>query len=273
MLNTDITIHLDHFDGPLALLLYLVQKEEMDIQDLDLTQITGQYLKFIDKMKDLNFDVAGEYLYMAATLIYLKSNRSVNEDATLKLYGDEQLQIQSKEELILKLQELQKFQKIGEGLWSLPKKGYESLTRPKLDKKFHFPTQYKEMDSGVLSNVMMDVMKRNNRKFTIIAKDKFSIKQKLKSLKDLFIKGKKYLFVDLLGKGEKQLNNLVMTFISILELARLRKLEVFQAEDVSEIHVTIKEDLSEFDINQADGFDEEDNLSVAQNDEQPIVMH
>ncbi len=255
MLNTDIKVQIDKFDGPLALLLYLVQKEEMSVQDFDLTEITGQYLDYLDRMKKLDFDVAGEYLYMASTLLYLKSLRSCNDEEARKLI-DDNFEIQSQEELALKLQELQKFQKISEALWMLPKKNYDDFVRPKIDKKTHFPVTFKSMDSSVLVNLMMDQLIREKRKFKVIAKDKFSIKEKLKSLKNLLIVGKKFLFKDLLGKGEKKVHTVVMTFISLLELARLRKLELFQAQDVSEIHVNVKKDISELDINQADGFDD-----------------
>ncbi len=255
MLNTDITVHIDKFDGPLALLLYLVQKEEMDVQDFNLTQITGQYLEYLDRMKKLDFDVAGEFLFMASTLLYLKSLSSSNDQEARKLL-DESFDIQSQEDLVAKLQELQKFQKISEALWMLPKKNYDDFVRPKIDKKTHFPVTFKDMDSSSLVNIMMDLIIRENRKFKVIAKDKFSIKEKLKSLKDLLLVGKKFLFVDLLGKGEKKVHNVVMTFISLLELARLRKLELFQAEDVSEIHVNVKKDISDLDVNQADGFDD-----------------
>ena len=73
MTENDILVKVDRFDGPLALLLHLVQKEEMRIQELELNTITNQYLDYLQKMQDLNFDLAGEYLYMAATLLFLKS--------------------------------------------------------------------------------------------------------------------------------------------------------------------------------------------------------
>ena len=71
MLDTSIKVQTDGFDGPLGLLLLLIQKEEMSIRNLDLTKITKQYLSFIDEMRELNFDVAGEYLFLASNLIFL----------------------------------------------------------------------------------------------------------------------------------------------------------------------------------------------------------
>ncbi len=259
-MSRDIYVHIDQFDGPLALLLYLVQKEEMDIQNLDLTQITGQYLSYINKMKELNFDVAGEYLYLASILIFLKSEKSVDSDEKQRLLDAEnELNIESREQLIAKLLELEKYQRISQGLWSLPKQGHEIFSRPKLDKKQHFEVLFKEMDMSQLTNLMLDMMKRQKRKVQVISKERLSIKKKLVSLKELLLKGKKYLFKDLIPeKAESKIQEIVMTFISLLELARLRKIEVFQAEDSKEIYIDVVKSMEDFDVNQADGFDAED---------------
>ena len=72
MLNTSIQVSLNQFDGPLALLLMLVEREEMDIKKLDVGKITEQYLDYLAKMRELNFDIAGDYLYLASTLLLLK---------------------------------------------------------------------------------------------------------------------------------------------------------------------------------------------------------
>ncbi len=258
-MSRDIYVHIDQFDGPLALLLYLVQKDEMDIQNLNLTQITGQYLSYINKMNELNFDVAGEYLYLASILIFLKSEKSVDSDEKQRLLDAEnELHIETREQLIAKLLELEKYQRISQGLWSLPKQGYEIYSRPKLDKKQHFEVLFKEMDMSQLTNLMIDMMKRQKRKVQVISKERLSIKKKLVSLKELLFKGKKYIFKDLIPETDNKLQEVVMTFISLLELARLRKIEVFQAEDSKEIYVDVVKSMEDFDVNQADGFDAED---------------
>lgn len=256
-MNQDIIIHIDQFDGPLALLLYLVQKEEMDIQDLDLTTITGQYLNYINKMEELNFDVAGEYLYMASLLIFFKSEKSVNESEKSNEDQEEnEFEIYSKEQLILRLQELEKYQKLGNGIWQLPKEGEAFYKKPKVNKKFHFQSFMQEMEMSDLTSVMIDYLKKQRRRVHVVAKEKLSIKNKLIYLKKLLVKGKKFLFKDLLESANEKTQEIVMTFISILELARLQKLEVFQAENSEEIHVDVIGSLKDFDVNQADGFED-----------------
>ena len=80
MLDTNIQIQTEKFDGPLGLLLHLIQQDEMDVRELDLNKMTQQYLNYLVQMKELNFDVAGDYLYMAATLLFLKSKKAVSEE-------------------------------------------------------------------------------------------------------------------------------------------------------------------------------------------------
>ena len=124
MLDTTIQVRTDNFDGPLALLLLLIQKEEMDIKELELTKITGQYLDYLANMKSLDFDVAGDYLFLAATLLLLKSKSAIS-DPELDLLGNDLsdsslLEITSQAELVKRLEELKHFQKLGEKLWELP---------------------------------------------------------------------------------------------------------------------------------------------------------
>ena len=130
MLDTTIQVKTDHFDGPLGLLLLLVQKEEMNIRDLELTTITKQYLTYLSQMRDLNFDVAGDYLYLAATLLLLKSKTCITEEELNNLQAGNQisdeLNITSQAELIKRLEELQHFQRMGEKLWPFPRKGTTS---------------------------------------------------------------------------------------------------------------------------------------------------
>jgi len=112
MIENNIQVKLDKFDGPLGLLLHLIQREEVSIKDLDINQITRQYLDYLKKLQDVNFDVAGEYLYMASSLLYIKS-KTVTEDEEEKIkINEDEIEITSKAQLIAKLEELQKFQRL-----------------------------------------------------------------------------------------------------------------------------------------------------------------
>ena len=261
MTESEILVKIDRFDGPLALLLHLVQKEEMRIQELDLTTITNQYLEYLQKMQDLNFDVAGEYLFMAATLLYLKSQTVADESQdqnTIKITAGEMgLEIQTRGDLIKRLEELERFQRLGQRLWGLPKKGHEIFTHPKIDRKAIENSILTPIDLQQLTETMMDLIRREKKKYAVVKRDRLSIKEKLVKLKSMLKEGETTQFDKLLDLNETGIIDKVITFISLLELARLKKLQIFQNEDKGSIYIEVKESLESFDPESANGFDPE----------------
>ncbi|MDD0852584.1 segregation/condensation protein A [Halobacteriovorax sp. GB3] len=263
MLDTSIQVRTENFDGPLSLLLLLIQKEEMNVRELDLTKITKQYLDYLDQMRELNFDLAGDYLYLAATLVLLKSKNCVTEEETQKLKdeltGTDSLNITTQAELIRRLEELQHFQKMGQKLLELPQKGREIFVKPKINRKEIVNSILVPMDLEKLTMSMVDFIFRQNRKYTVLRRDRLSIKEKLQFMKENLSVGQKTDLETLLdtdGKG-KNIDNIVITFISLLELARLKRIKIFQNESFSNIYVDVVKSLEDFDVTQADGFDEE----------------
>jgi segregation and condensation protein A len=293
MLDTSIQVKTDHFDGPLGLLLLLVQKEEMDIRKLDLTKITQQYLGYLSQMKDLNFDVAGDYLFLAATLLLLKSKTAINEDERQRLQegiqNGEDLNITSEEELIRRLEELQHFQAVAQKLWDLPKKGHVIFCRPKIDRKTIVNSILLPMELGKLTEAMMDFIVKERRKYTIVRRDRLSIKEKLQFLKSYLQEGGKTTLEGILeADGEQNTENTVITFISLLELARLKRIHIFQNEDMGTVYINVVKTLKDFDVESANGFEEEEgndtpddeelrktieeNGEVEKMDEPPVVL-
>lgn len=267
MTENEILVKVDRFDGPLALLLHLVQKEEMRIQDLDLNNITHQYLDYLQKMQDLNFDLAGEYLYMAATLLYLKSQTVADESQDQNLIkisaGEMGLEIQTRGDLIKRLEELERFQRLGQRLWALPKKGHEIFVHPKIDRKAIENSILTPIDLQQLTETMMDLIRREKKKYAVVKRDRLSIKEKLIRLKSLLKKGETTQFDALLDANETGIIDKVITFISLLELARLKKLQIFQNEDKGSIYIEVKESLDSFDPETANGFDPEGETTEA----------
>ena len=262
MTENEILVKVDRFDGPLALLLHLIQKDEMRIQELELTTITNQYLDYLQKMQDLNFDVAGEYLYMAATLLFLKSQSVADEtqaeDLAKMAAGEMGLEIQTKGDLIKRLEELERFQRLGQRLWGLDKKGHEIFVKPKVDRKAIENSILTPIDLQQLTETMMDLIRREKKKYTVVKRDRISIKEKLAKLKTMLVVGETTQFTTLLDENETGIIDKVITFISLLELARLKKLQIFQNEDMGAIYIETIEDLESFNPETADGFDPED---------------
>jgi segregation and condensation protein A len=259
MIEHNIQVKLDHFDGPLGLLLHLIQREEMNIRELEINSITNQYIDYLKKMQDLNFDIAGEYLYMAATLLFIKSkNIAEDEEQKIRLTGDDNIHITTKTELIKKLEELHKFQMIGEQLMGLPRRDEDIFVKPKVDRKAIQSSILTPMSVDALTESMIDLIRREKRKYTVIKRDKLSIKEKLVQLKNDLKVGTQTTMDKLIKGQDQSVEETVITFISLLELARLNKLDVFQNESMGQIYVDVKEDLNSFDVETADGFDPED---------------
>ncbi len=266
MLDTSIQVKTDHFDGPLALLLLLIEKEEMNIRELDLTRITKQYLEYLSQMRDLNFDIAGDYLFLASTLLLLKSKICITEEEAKNLeleLGIEGVHITSQSELIRRLEELQLYQKMSKRIWDLEKKGHEIFVKPKVDRKAIVNSILTPMDLNSLTLTMVDFLFRQRRKYTVVKRDRLSIKEKLKFLKENLKIGEQTTFDTLLEQngqaeaGADPTDNIVITFISLLELARLKRINVFQNEDRSTIYVNVVRSLEDFDVEQANGFEDE----------------
>jgi segregation and condensation protein A len=238
-----------------------VQKEEMLIQDLELTTITNQYLEYLQKMQDLNFDLAGEYLYMAATLLFLKSQTVADESQDQNMIkisaGEMGLEIQTRGDLIKRLEELERYQRLGQRLWGLPKKGHEIFTHPKIDRKAIENSILTPIDLQQLTETMMDLIRREKKKYAVVKRDRLSIKEKLVRLKSMLKVGETTQFDKLLDENETGIIDKVITFISLLELARLKKLQIYQNEDMGNIYIEVKESLESFDPESANGFEPE----------------
>lgn len=267
MLDTTIQVKTDHFDGPLGLLLLLVEKEEMNIRELNLTKITKQYLDYLAQMRELNFDVAGDYLFLAATLLLLKSKVCITEEEILNLnneFGEDGLHITSQSELIRRLEELQLYQKLSKKIWDLPKKGHDVFVHPKIDRKAIVNSILTPMDLNSFTMAMVDFLFRQRRKYTAVKRDRLSIKEKLQFLKNNLKVGEQTTFDQLLAEDstseedKNSIDNIVITFISLLELARLKRIAVFQNVDRSTIYVDVVHSLEDFDVDQANGFEEEE---------------
>ncbi|MFG1503292.1 segregation and condensation protein A [Halobacteriovorax sp. ZH5_bin.2] len=281
MLDTTIKVKTDTFDGPLSLLLLLIQKEQMSIKELDLTKITKQYLDYLANMKELNFDIAGDYLFLAATLVLLKSKNAVTEEEQAKLQNqlgaEGSLNITSHAELVRRLEELALYQKMGQKLLELPQTGKDIFVKPKVNRKEIVNSILTPMELEKLTDTMIDFIFRQNRKYTVIKRDRLSIKEKLEFLKTYLQVGQKTNLEELLendsnsrmatttgedtakmsADGKNTIDNVVITFISLLELARLKRVQVFQNESFGQVYVDVVKTLDDFDVTQADGFEDE----------------
>ncbi len=261
-------VQLPHFEGPLALLLYLIRKEEMDIFNINIHHITKQYLEHIRLMKELDLEVAGEFVAMAATLIHIKSR------LLLPQY-DEQGEIVEAEdprrELVQKLLDYQMYQEAAKKLYD----------RPLLNRDVWARGLREDLRSDEDGGIIIDVEQGENGLFGLIAAyrramrkaDRLvhrvrpkteSIAGRVMMIKDRLIVGARVLLRDLLNVGEAPMRHqLLITFLSMLELGRLGFVSLFQNETYGDIHIESKKQIERNVLERVQEFDAQDAEAVA----------
>lgn len=247
-----ITVRLDSFEGPLDLLLYLIQSHEMDINRVSISSLTDQFVAYVRLMQELNFDTASEFLVMAATLLHWKSKALLpQENKAGELNADEELGM-TQEELIRQLLEHQRFLAAGKDLSQLPLLGDDVFTRP--NRRPPVEKIWKEMDISSLALSYQDTLAKARKRTTILKKETVSITDKIMEFSDRLKVGMptdlKEVLSPLAGNPE-----VVVTFLASLELSRLRKMRLHQEGTYQAILLELLETLRGFDFNLARGFD------------------
>ena len=248
-----ITIRLESFEGPLDLLLYLIQSHELDISTVSIGKITDQYLAYVLLMQELNFDIASDFLVMAATLLHWKSKallpQEIDPNALNAQNDDAPL---SQEELLRQLRLLESFRRSGEELAELPKLGEDVFTRP--NRKPPIEKVWREMDITQLALCYQDTLVRARKRSTILKKETVSLTDKIRDFKSRLLLGKLTDLAQLMSVAPEK-NELVVTFLASLELGRLKKLRLHQNETYAPIYLELLESLENFDERMASGFD------------------
>jgi segregation and condensation protein A len=248
-----ITIRLESFEGPLDLLLYLIQSHELDISTVSIGKITDQYLAYVLLMQELNFDIASDFLVMAATLLHWKSKSLLPQDKNPNAtnVGDEDAPL-SQEELIRQLQMLERFRRAGEDLAELPKLGEDVFTRP--NRRPPVEKVWREMDITQLALCYQDTLVRARKRSTILKKETVSLSDKIRDFKSRLPLGRLTELATLMAQSPEK-NEVVVTFLASLELGRLKKLRLHQNETYAPIYLELLESLENFDERMASGFD------------------
>lgn len=246
-----LKIRTDQFEGPLDLLLFLIQKNEMDISAISLHRICDQYVQYIEMMRELNFDVASDFLVMAATLIHIKSRRLLPQD-DLGVSESAADIAPSEEELVRRLLEYKKFQEAGRKMIEMPMLGRDISPRPNVAPPER-QTVWREMDLTELTLAFTDVLKRSRSRSRVIIREPTSIPERIAQIGAILKVGELSEFASIMSP-EPDRSEIIVTFIALLELARLKKLKLYQNETFGSIYLTLTETVSELDPKLVTGF-------------------
>jgi segregation and condensation protein A len=246
--SVDYRVQLEEFEGPLDLLLYLIRKNEVSIYDIPIAKVTEQYLEYLRLMEELDIGVAGEFLVMAATLIHIKSKLLLPRDPATDAEGDELED--PRQELIYQLLEHQKFKNAAEDLHSRAE-----IQRGVFTRKDSETEENAEVSASVfdLLGAFREVLLRLHAVVEIeIARDEVTLGQKLAEVRALVEMEPSFSVTELFASSRSR-RELVITFLAVLELTRLRFIRILQPEAFGDVRAERRE-RSE-DENDADSID------------------
>lgn len=228
-----LAVFLDAFEGPLDLLLYLIRKQNLDILDIPVAEITRQYVTYIELMQVLNIDLAAEYLLMAALLAEIKSRLLLPKPATA--HEDEE---DPRAELIRRLQEYERFKKAAEDLAELPQEGRDIFeAHAEAPVRDLLPSEPFVGDFSLLLAAMRDVMQRTAlQQSHVIGREGLSLEQRLQEVLARLRSGETLVFYDLFPASEGRLG-VVVTFMAILELLKQKMIELSQESCFAPIYI------------------------------------
>jgi segregation and condensation protein A len=232
-------VKLDAFEGPLDLLLHLIRKSELNIYDIPIALITEQYLGYITLMQDLNLDVAGEFLVMASTLIHIKSRTLLpRPDPAQEDGGPEE---DPREALVRRLLEHQKYKAAAELLHDRETLRSAQYMRPDERVADAAGEEYEpelEVDLFSLLTAFRGVLERANRRpMVILPPSQMSIEDRIKQLLGRLSETEACGFEDLFNDGDGSRPFMIVTFLAMLEMIRLKLIRVFQSGGAGPIRV------------------------------------
>lgn len=233
----DYKFKINEFEGPLDLLLHLIKESKMDIMDIEIVELTNQYLSYINDMERLNLSVASEYLVLASELMYLKSKTllpSINDEDESEEF------IMAREDLVNRLLEYKQYKEVTETFKILEGKRFDIFSKSPSNLK-----DYKSNEVLLDNDVTVDDLVNAFKKFlerkeynkpvnTRVATKEISISERRRVIRDILKVRKKVEFFELFEEFSKPY--VVATFLSILEMAKHRELIIKQENNFDKIY-------------------------------------
>ena len=229
----DYEVQLEIFEGPLDLLLHLIRVQEVDIYDIPIASITDQYLDYVQAMKELNINLAGEYLVMAATLIFIKSRMLLPSDPDVSDEGEAE---DPRSALVERLLEHEKFRNAAQMLYS--RETIELAVWPRGE--FEFAEDEKEAVSATVFDLVEAfhrMVERYKDQITLeVERETVTLQEMIKELRGL-LKVQKEFYFSFFFQRKLSRRRLVVTFVALLELVRVKEVRLFQKDVFEDIRI------------------------------------
>ena len=250
-----ISYKLEKFEGPLDLLLHLIEKNKIDIFDIPISTITSQYLEYIKDMKENNMDISSDFIVMASTLLEIKSKMLLP-----LVKNDEGEEIDPREDLVRRLLEHKKYKSLGYELSDFEDDAPEyMLKKPTIpqDVKTYIPSiDYDELLKGIdinkLNEVFVEVLRRKRDSIDTIRANFGKLEKEKVPLKDTILKVIKYANINKKFSFKKMLENqkdktyVIVSFLAVLELMKVGRIKVVQERNFDDIYIEVVEGATGF---------------------------
>lgn len=237
-----IEFKLEHFEGPLDLLLHLIEKAEVDIYDIPISEIAQQYLEYLELMQEMDLEVASEFLVMAATLVEIKSKMLLPKQ---KKEDNPAQEIDPREELVQKLIEYKRYKEFTlllKGKFEIYEKVFYKSPEPIEDYISDF-TAITGVSADLLAKTLNSILQKNStspkKKTREIHREVFTIEDKIKEISKLLVTKSVFYFEELFHANSDKYE-VIVTFLAILELVKRRSITVLQNMNFDRILVKRK---------------------------------
>ncbi|MEK9994674.1 MAG: ScpA family protein [Halieaceae bacterium] len=230
-----LEVFLDAFEGPLDLLLYLIRRQNLDILDIDVANITEQYMRYVELMDAMQFELAAEYLLMAAMLAEIKSRM------LLPRSGDtEEEEEDPRANLVRRLQEYERFKKAAEDLEAIPRLERELWQASAAPPDLHLERPLPDVDMREVLLALGEVLRRAEMYASHqVQLESLSTRERMSQVLETLRSGSFVPFVTLFTPEEGRLG-VVVTFLALMELMKESLIEIVQTEGFGPIHVKAK---------------------------------
>jgi segregation and condensation protein A len=229
------TVRLGIFEGPLDLLLHLIHKNQLDIMNIPIALITEQYLEYLKLMKELNLDVAGEYLLMASTLLHIKSKMLLPTSQE----GEEEEEEDPRAELVRRLLEYQKYKEAAQGLERRPLLDRDVFIRSISPEKEEPVPEELEVNLFELLEAFRKLLERAKiESFHEVMLDHLSVEERVQEIVSLLQRERRSLAFHLLFPEGSSRRMIIVTFLAILELVKMKLVRIFQPAPFETIRIS-----------------------------------
>lgn len=240
MPHSSIQFTLDNFEGPLDLLLHLIQREEVDIYDIPIARITEQYMEYMAGIDQIDLELAGEFMVMAATLLEIKSRMLLPKPPPME-GNEEEDGVDPREELVQRLLEYKRYKELSETFREWEELRRKMFTRPsvELDEVLNGPAPLAKMDLSILVDAFKRVLDAvgDSSPVTTLRRERFTVRIKMIEVWNRIRSSEEGIEFSELFEGQASKLEVIVTFLSILELLRLKKIIAEQNKIWGQIHL------------------------------------